>query len=244
MATHDYVIDNATAPAVRADINSALQAIVSNNSNTSAPSTTFANMFWYETDTNWFYMRNEDDDAWIKLFKLNQTSDLIQNIANSAVVDISTGADIATLGIQVSGSWTGGTVTTETLVSPSKVKAAVDAYAPIAGSSRSFVSAEQTLTGGNLSTLAHSLGEVPKLIDARMICKTAFDMFSVGDELQNFVYINGSDEGGVVVWADATNVYCRQNSDNSIAYYNGAGSLARTTSAQTANFKLIVRAWV
>ena len=238
MATHDYVIDNATAPAVRADINSALQAIVSNNSNTSAPSTTFANMFWYETDTNWFYMRNEDDDAWIKLFKLNQTSDLIQNIANSAVVDISTGADIATLGIQ------GGTVTTETLVSPSKVKAAVDAYAPIAGSSRSFVSAEQTLTGGNLSTLAHSLGEVPKLIDARMICKTAFDMFSVGDELQNFVYINGSDEGGVVVWADATNVYCRQNSDNSIAYYNGAGSLARTTSAQTANFKLIVRAWV
>ena len=156
MATHDYVIDNATAPAVRADINSALQAIVSNNSNTSAPSTTFANMFWYETDTNWFYMRNEDDDAWIKLFKLNQTSDLIQNIANSAVVDISTGADIATLGIQVSGSWTGGTVTTETLVSPSKVKAAVDAYAPIAGSSRSFVSAEQTLTGGKLSTLAHS----------------------------------------------------------------------------------------
>ena len=244
MATHDYVIDNATAPAVRADINSALQAIVSNNSNASAPSSTFANMFWYDTDANWFYMSNEDDDAWIKLFKLNQTSDLIQHIANSAVVDISTGADVATLGIQVSGSWTGGTVTTETLVSPSKVKAAVDAYAPIAGSSRSFVSAEQTLTGGNLSTLAHSLGEVPKLIDARMICKTAFNMFSVGDELQNFVYINGSDEGGVVVWADATNIYCRQNSDNSIAYYNGAGSLARTTSAQTANFKLIVRAWV
>ena len=244
MATHDYVIDNATAPAVRADINSALQAIVSNNSNASAPSTTFANMFWYDTDANWFYMSNEDDDAWIKLFKLNQTSDLIQHIANSAVVDISTGADVATLGIQVSGSWTGGTVTTETLVSPSKVKAAVDAYAPIAGSSRSFVSAEQTLTGGNLSTLAHSLGEVPKLIDARMICKTAFDMFSVGDELQNFVYINGSDEGGVVVWADATNVYCRQNSDNSIAYYSGTGSLARTTSEQTANFKLIVRAWV
>ena len=244
MATHDYVIDNSTAPAVRADINSALQAIVSNNSNASAPSSTFANMFWYDTDANWFYMSNEDDDAWIKLFKLNQTSDLIQHIANSAVVDISTGADVATLGIQASGSWTGGTVTTETLVSPSKVKAAVDAYAPIAGSSRSFVSAEQTLTGGNLSTLAHSLGEVPKLIDARMICKTAFDMFSVGDELQNFVYINGSDEGGVVVWADATNIYCRQNSDNSIAYYNGAGSLARTTSAQTANFKLIVRAWV
>ena len=244
MATHDYVIDNSTAPAVRADINSALQAIVSNNSNASAPSSTFANMFWYDTDANWFYMSNEDDDAWIKLFKLNQTSDLIQHIANSAVVDISTGADVATLGIQASGSWTGGTVTTETLVSPSKVKAAVDAYAPIAGSSRSFVSAEQTLTGGNLSTLAHSLGEVPKLIDARMICKTAFDMFSVGDELQNFVYINGSDEGGVVVWADATNIYCRQNSDNSIAYYNGAGSLARTTSEQTANFKLIVRAWV
>lgn len=243
MATHDYVIDNATAPAVRADINNALQAIVSNNSGTSAPSTTYANMFWYETDTDWLYMRNEGDTAWIKLLRLNNSSNVVGYVADSKVVTTG-GTDVGTLGVLSLSNWTGGTVTTETLVSPANVKAAVDAYAPIAGSSRSFTSAEQTLTASNLYTLAHSLGAVPKLIDARIICKTAHDIFSVGDELQNFVYINGSDEGGVVVWADATNIYCRQNSDNSIAYYNAAGSLARTSSAQTANFKLIVRAWV
>jgi hypothetical protein len=243
MATHDYVISNQTAPQVRSDLNNALQAIVTNNSNASAPSSTFASMIWYDTATNKLYMRNEGDDAWIWLLQLDQSGDLVEYVAD-AIVRNGSGTSVGTLGIQASSNWTGGTVTTETLVSPSKVKAAVDAYSPIAGSSRSFVSSEQTLTAGSLATLAHGLGAVPKLIDARFICKTAHDIFSVGDELQNFVYINGSDEGGVVVWADATNVYCRQNSDNSIAYYNAAGSFARTSSAQTASFKLIVRAWV
>ena len=35
MAQHDYVIDNSTGANVRADINSALQAIVTNNSGSS-----------------------------------------------------------------------------------------------------------------------------------------------------------------------------------------------------------------
>jgi len=42
MAQHDYVIDNSTGANVRADINGVLQAIASNNSGSSAPSTTFA----------------------------------------------------------------------------------------------------------------------------------------------------------------------------------------------------------
>ena len=40
MATHDYVIANQGFPSFRADLNSALQAVVSNNSDSSAPSTT------------------------------------------------------------------------------------------------------------------------------------------------------------------------------------------------------------
>jgi hypothetical protein len=42
MAEHDFVIDNDSASAARADINSALLAIVSNNSKATAPTTTFA----------------------------------------------------------------------------------------------------------------------------------------------------------------------------------------------------------
>ena len=42
MATHDYVIDNSTGANVRSDINNVLQAILTNNSSSSAPSTTAA----------------------------------------------------------------------------------------------------------------------------------------------------------------------------------------------------------
>jgi hypothetical protein len=40
MATHDYVIANASGAAVRADLNNALAAIVSNNSSATEPATT------------------------------------------------------------------------------------------------------------------------------------------------------------------------------------------------------------
>ena len=44
MATHDYVIDNSTGANVRTDLNNVLQAILTNNSSGSAPSTTAAYM--------------------------------------------------------------------------------------------------------------------------------------------------------------------------------------------------------
>ena len=52
MATHDYVIANGTGAAVRSDLNNALAAIVSNNSGSSAPSTTYAYQFWADTNAN------------------------------------------------------------------------------------------------------------------------------------------------------------------------------------------------
>ena len=67
MPTHDYVIDNQTAPNFRSDLNNALQAIVSQNSNATPPATTYANMLWYETDTNNLWKRNEANSAWISM---------------------------------------------------------------------------------------------------------------------------------------------------------------------------------
>ncbi len=75
MAQHDMNIANDTAPLVRADINNALSALVSQNSGASAPSTTYANMIWYDTTNNILKMRNEADDAWISLFYLDQGTD-------------------------------------------------------------------------------------------------------------------------------------------------------------------------
>ena len=93
MATHDYVIANQGFPAFRSDLNSVLQAIVSNNSNATAPSTTYAYQMWYETDTNNWYMRNADNDAWITLATFNQTNDTVNFIdSSSTVAGISTSA--------------------------------------------------------------------------------------------------------------------------------------------------------
>ena len=65
MAEHDYVIANGTGAAVRADINNALAAIVSNNSKSSDPSTTFAYQWYVDTGDNTLYIRNSANNAWV-----------------------------------------------------------------------------------------------------------------------------------------------------------------------------------
>ena len=76
MATHDYVIANGDGATVRADINGALAAIVSNNSNASAPSTTYAYMWWYDTGNNILKMRNAANNAWITIATFTQASNI------------------------------------------------------------------------------------------------------------------------------------------------------------------------
>lgn len=73
MATHDYVIDNQSAPSLRADLNSVLQAIVTQNSSATAPTTTYANMVWYDTANNQLKKRNEADSAWITLGTIDES---------------------------------------------------------------------------------------------------------------------------------------------------------------------------
>lgn len=80
MSQHDLTIDNQGFPAFRADLNTALQALGSTNSGTTAPSTPFANQLWYDTTNNILKIRNEDNDAWISLLALNQTTDALQSV--------------------------------------------------------------------------------------------------------------------------------------------------------------------
>jgi hypothetical protein len=65
MAQHDYVIDNASGAAVRADLNNALSAIVTNNSGATAPSTTYAYQWWPDTTTGLLKIRNAANSAWV-----------------------------------------------------------------------------------------------------------------------------------------------------------------------------------
>ena len=71
MAQHDYVINNQSGAAFRADLNNALLAISSNNSGGSEPSTTYAYMPWADTNSGLYKIRNAANSAWITLYQLD-----------------------------------------------------------------------------------------------------------------------------------------------------------------------------
>lgn len=71
MSTHDMNIANAAFPAVRADLNLALAAIVENSSSSTEPSTTFAYQFWADTTTGILKQRNAANTAWISLWTIS-----------------------------------------------------------------------------------------------------------------------------------------------------------------------------
>jgi len=70
MPTHDYSLANQSGASFRTDLNNALAAIQSNNSNSSSPSTTVAYQWWADTTANIFKIRNSSNNAWINLFTL------------------------------------------------------------------------------------------------------------------------------------------------------------------------------
>jgi hypothetical protein len=71
MPIHDYFIDNGTGANVRADINAALSAIVSLNSNPTEPGTMYAYQLWADTTSNLLKIRNSGNSAWITLRQLD-----------------------------------------------------------------------------------------------------------------------------------------------------------------------------
>lgn len=139
MSQNDLVIANQTFPATRADINDALQALGSTNSGPSAPATTYANMMWYDTTANILKIRAEANDAWINIGYLDQSLDTFK-ILDDTIVATTGGATTGLIGDQTTATWEAGTGTTESLVSPAKVAAAVTS----SSQSSSLGSASQT----------------------------------------------------------------------------------------------------
>ncbi len=124
MSQHDFIIANQTASSARSDINSGLQALASNNSGASAPTTTYASMWWYDTGANILKQRNEGDTAWVSVAYINQSTNKFEILDDTKVVTTS-GTQVGILGDQSNSTWQAGTGTTESLVSPAKVAAAI-----------------------------------------------------------------------------------------------------------------------
>tara|TARA_A100001201_G_scaffold57629_2_gene55590 strand:+ start:3357 stop:3947 length:591 start_codon:yes stop_codon:yes gene_type:complete len=67
VATHDYNLANASGSAFRSDLNNALAAIASNNSDSSDPATTFAFQWYVDTGDDTLKIRNAANNAYINV---------------------------------------------------------------------------------------------------------------------------------------------------------------------------------
>ena len=87
MANHDYIINNATFPATRTDLNNAFSAIVSNNSSSSEPTTKYAYQWWYDTSSNTLKFRNADNDAWVSFAIFDMSTDTVNLVDSTVTLD-------------------------------------------------------------------------------------------------------------------------------------------------------------
>tara|TARA_Y100000004_G_scaffold121005_1_gene136024 strand:+ start:1737 stop:2525 length:789 start_codon:yes stop_codon:yes gene_type:complete len=201
MANHDYNIANQTAPNFRADLNNALLAIVSTNSGSSAPSTTFANMLWYDTTNNKLMMRNEADSAWITVFESDQSNNRINIItddiqyATSAVTEVKNTSGTTILSLQAPTQSTAETGTENTQVmTPLRTKQSVQANAitsVVAGTNISV----STSSGAATVTNSISAGDGLTLSGSTMSLSSIGAVTSIG----SFILAVRDDTGAVSV---------------------------------------------
>ena len=73
MATHDYILSNQSGSSFRSDLNNALAAIVSQNSNATEPATTYSYQYWIDTSATpaLIKQRNAANDAWVTLAEVD-----------------------------------------------------------------------------------------------------------------------------------------------------------------------------
>jgi len=216
MSTHDYVIDNQAAPAFRSDLNDALAAIVSQNSNATAPATTYADMLWYDTTTKILKKRNEANSAWVSMGTFDEGAGTF------------TPSGTPTIASQVEAEV--GTNNTK-MMTPLRVRQ---------GMATQYESAETTITSATSGsyTFTHGLGATPKRVRVVARCKTAESTFSVGDEVDFTSSVYDASAGGAsTTIANATNIkfhhyYLR------VLYAAGNS----TTTLTAANWKIVAYA--
>ena len=159
MSQNDLNIANQSATNFRSDLNNALQALGSNNSGSSDPSTTYANMFYYDTSANILRIRNEADSAFINVGFVNQSQAKFNLFDDTNVVNTS-GTQTGLLGDQATSAWEAGTSTTESLVSPAKIKSAIDTVVNSSGGIKAFCNFDgedgSILKSGNIASVTRT----------------------------------------------------------------------------------------
>ena len=150
-------IPNATASATRTNINDALAALGSTNSGATEPPGSLNNMLWYDTANHILKLKAEVGSDWISIGYFDQSTDTFRIFDDTQLVDASGTATDGVLGDQSTATWEAGTGTTESLVSPAKVKSAIEALAPSQSTDAYAVGTYAHV--GRYSTVVHNIGD-------------------------------------------------------------------------------------
>jgi hypothetical protein len=223
MATHDYVIDNQSASAFRSDLNGALQAIVTQNSNATAPATTYANMIWYDSANNQLKKRNEANSAWIVLGTIDEALSTFTPSGERA---------LASQAQAEAGS------DNTTVMTPLRSAQAIATLAR----TPTYQSTEQSFTFGNSITLTHGLGSLPSNVQVWLVCKVNDGGYLVNDWLGPIgseTFGDGANNG-IVIAMNTTQVKLQIGSQ-SIAM--PTWSTGTRFSITASSWRLVVRAW-
>ena len=106
MATHDYNLANQDGASFRSDLNNALSAIVSNNSSSTEPASTFAFQWWVDTNNTLLKIRNAANDGWVTVGDYSATNFglLTSASAGSTYLALAGGTLTGALNIGTAGS--------------------------------------------------------------------------------------------------------------------------------------------
>lgn len=204
MSQNDFTIANQGFPAFRADLNGALQALATNSSGATEPSTIFAYQPWYDSTTDTLKIRNADNDAWITLFTFNQTTDTV-SVEGTDLVDDTTPQLGGTLDANGNDIDMGTNTITDTKVGQWDT---AYGWGDHASSGYAVLASDQTFTGAQRGTVTNNSASLSFDMSASNNFKTTptstgdltFTNFTAGQS--GNIYIDNS--AGVSITAPST----------------------------------------
>lgn len=164
-------------------------------------------------------------------------------VTAAKIVDGAVGAAEIDAGAVGTSEVADGTITADDLAATldlsGKTVTLPAAFTPIF--TKSYVSANQTISAGGLLTLAHGMGVLPKMVRASLVCTSAESGWAINDEVVYPVGVGGGNTG-FGVYADTTNLYVRIGSGTSAIPYLNKTSGA-SVNLTNANWRAVFRAW-
>jgi hypothetical protein len=256
MTQADFTIANQTFPNTRAEINTSLQALATNSAGNSAPSTTFANQWWFDSDGDKLYIRNKDNDAWVEVLTIGATSDDVQSLFANVIAEGTADTGVTVDGVLLKdGGFTatdGSTITTadntDTLTLTSTdadagVGPNIVYYRNSSSPATDDYLGEVTFRGRNNNSqdvdFARINARLKDVTDGSEDAQMIFNVMTAGSEVEVLRY----GQGGTIFNENSADQDFRVESDNNAnaLFVNGAnGNIGLGTSSESTTYELTV----